>query len=65
MASRVPAVGKHAITAVSSVSKPEAAAVLTQKLDLNIWATPSRRSPNAEQLKDGAIQRMSVSTTGD
>ena len=65
MVTRVPAVGKHAISAVSSVAKPEAAAVLTQKLDMNVWAQPSRKSPNAEQLKDGAIQRMSVSTGGE
>ena len=26
----------------------------------NIWAVPSRSSPNAEKLKDGAIQRISV-----
>ena len=55
MASKVPQVGKTAITAVSSVAKPEAAALLNSKLDLNIWATPSRRSPNGEKLKDGAI----------
>lgn len=61
MASKVPAVGKTAITAVSSVAKAEAAAVLTGKLEMNVWATPSRASPNAEQLKDGAIQRASVS----
>lgn len=30
-----------------------------------MWATPSRRSPNAEQLKDGAIQRASVSASND
>lgn len=65
MVSKVPAIGKHAITAVSSVVKPEAAAVLTQKLDMNIWATASRGSPNAERLQDGAIQRASVSTSGD
>lgn len=27
----------------------------------NVWAVASRSSPNAEKLKDGAIQRMSVS----
>ncbi len=65
MVSKIPAVGKNVVTAVSSVSKPEAMAVLNQKLDLNVWATPSRSSPNGEQLKDGAIQRASVSTSGD
>ena len=52
--------GKHAITAVSSVAKPEAVAIINSKLDLNIWAQPSRRSPNGALLKDGAIQRASV-----
>ena len=65
MVSKVPSVGKNAITAVSSCVKPEAVATINSKLDLNIWATPSRSSPNAEQLKDGAIQRASVSTQGD
>ena len=65
MVSKVPSVGKNAITAVSSCVKPEAVATINSKLDLNIWATPSRNSPNAEQLKDGAIQRASVSTQGD
>ena len=32
---------------------------------MNIWAQPSRKSPNGEQLKDGAIQRASVSTLGE
>jgi len=30
------------------------------KLFHNIYAIPSRDTPNAELLKDGAIQRMSV-----
>jgi len=54
-------VAKQAITAISTVAKPEAVAVLNQKLELNVWATPSRKSPNGEKLKDGAIQRASVS----
>ena len=33
---------------------------VSQKLSQNIWAIPSLSSPNAEKLKDGAIQRMSV-----
>ena len=65
MVSKAPALAKNAITAVSTVAKPEAVAVINQKLDLNIWATPSRCSPNAEKLKDGAIQRASVSTMGE
>ena len=63
--SKAPALAKNAITAISTVAKPEAAAVLNQKLDLNVWAQPSRKSPNGEKLKDGAIQRASVSTSGD
>jgi hypothetical protein len=31
------------------------------KLRDNVWAIPSSSSPNAEKLKDGAIQRISVS----
>ena len=61
MSTKIPAVGKHMITAVSAAAKPEAVAVIAQKLDMNIWAQPSRKSPNGEQLKDGAIQRMSIS----
>jgi len=33
MVSRIPAVGKNALTGISSVAKPEAMAVLNQKLD--------------------------------
>lgn len=65
MVSKVPAVGKNVITAVSTVAKPEAVAVLNQKLEMNVWAQPSRKSPNGELLKDGAIQRASVSTLGE
>ena len=53
------------VTAVSRVVREETAAALTGKLNGNIWATPSRASPNGEKLKDGAIQRASVSTQGD
>ena len=48
------------ITAVSKVVTKEAIEAVTNKLQHNIWALPSRTSPNAEQLKDGAIQRMAV-----
>ena len=65
MVSKAPVVGKNAITAIATVAKPEAVAVINQKLDMNIWAQPSRKSPNGEQLKDGAIQRQSVSTLGN
>lgn len=58
-------VSKKAVTAVSRVLKEETAAALTQKLDGNVWCTPSRSSPNGEKLKDGAIQRASVSAQGD
>ena len=62
MVSKAPQVAKQVITAISTVAKPEAVAALNQKLELNVWATPSRKSPNGEKLKDGAIQRASVST---
>ena len=48
------------ITAVSKVISEEALAILQNKLNRNIWAIPSRSSPNGPKLKDGAIQRMSV-----
>ena len=56
---------KQAVTAISRVVKEETAAALTQKLTGNVWATPSRTSPNGAKLQDGAIQRASVSTQGD
>ena len=49
-----------AVTAVSRTLTQEAQLAVTQKLDFNIYATPSRDSPNAERLQDGAIQRASV-----
>ena len=49
-----------AITAISKVVNAESAVVLQNALEMNIWSTPSRASPNGEKLKDGAIQRMSV-----
>jgi len=56
---------QKSVTAVSRVVSAEAAAIVESKLDYNIWATPSRDSPNADRLKDGAIQRMSVSVPDD
>ena len=53
------------IIAVSLAVKADAVVVLNQKLEGNFWATPSRDSPNGERLKDGAIQRMSVSVPWD
>ena len=47
------------ITAISKVVSKEALEVLENKLQRNVWATPSRTHPNAEKLKDGAIQRVS------
>ena len=49
------------ITALSKVVNQQALEAVTQKLSGNVWAVASRSSPNAEKLKDGAIQRMSVS----
>ena len=48
------------ITALSKCITQEALEAVTAKLNGNIWAVPSRSSPNAEKLIDGAIQRMSV-----
>ena len=53
------------ITAVSKVISQEALDAVTGKLTKNIWALATRDSPNAERLKDGAIQRMSVTTPID
>ena len=53
-------ISKNAVTAVSRAVSAEAVAVVNDKLVHNVWATPSRCSPNGEKLKDGAIQRMSV-----
>ena len=49
-----------AISSVSRVVNQQALEAITQKLTQNVWATPCRSSPNAEKLKDGAIQRISV-----
>ena len=49
-----------AISSVSRVVNQQALEAITQKLTHNVWATPCRSSPNAEKLKDGAIQRISV-----
>ncbi len=48
------------LTALSKCITQEALEAVTAKLSGNIWAVPSRTSPNAEKLIDGAIQRMSV-----
>jgi hypothetical protein len=49
------------ISAISKVVTQEALEVVSQKLTHNVWARPSRSNPNAEHLKDGAVQRISVS----
>lgn len=43
------------VSAVSKAVTQDAAVAVQQKLENNIYATPSRDSPNAEKLKDGAI----------
>ena len=53
------------ISSVSRVVNQQALEAITQKLTNNVWAIPSRSSPNAEKLKDGAAQRMSVSLNRD
>ena len=52
-------VSKASTTAVAAITK-EASAICQAKLAHNVWATPSRDSPNAKSLLDGAIQRQSV-----
>ena len=54
-------INKAVTTSLSIVAKAESAALVESKLANNIWATPSRTSPNADRLQDGAIQRASVS----
>lgn len=54
-----------AVTAVSKVVNAENAVVLSNALKGNVWSEPSRRSPNGEKLKDGAIQRASVTDMGN
>jgi len=48
------------ISAVSRVVTQEALEAVSSKLLNNVWAMPSRLSPNAAKLVDGAIQRISV-----
>ena len=50
-----------AISAISRVVTQEALEAVSSKLPGNVWAIPSRSSPNAAKLVDGAIQRMSIS----
>ena len=48
-------------TALTKVVNQQALEAITSKLSHNVWAVPSRTSPNADKLVDGAVQRMSVS----
>ena len=45
------------ITMLSKAVTQEALEAVSAKLQNNIWAIPSRSSPNAAKLVDGAIQR--------
>ena len=56
--------GQNAVTALSRAVNAETQVAVQKALERNVWATPSRGSPNAERLKDGAIQRMSVTDQG-
>jgi hypothetical protein len=49
------------VTGVSRAVHAEAVQVVQEKIAHSVWATPSRDSPNAAKLLDGAIQRESVS----
>ena len=53
------------ISAVSKVVTQEALEAVSSKLVNNVWAVPSRSSPNAAALIDGAVQRMSVAPDRD
>lgn len=57
-------ISKNIVTAVSRAVNSESALICSDKLALNVWAQPSRCSPNGEKLKDGAIQRASVVPSG-
>lgn len=48
------------IASLAKVVNQQALETITSQLPRNIWAIPSRSSPNADKLIDGAIQRMSV-----
>ncbi len=50
---------------MSAVAKKETMNVVKQALKGNIYAYPSRSSPNAAKLIDGAIQRQSVQPDRD
>ena len=54
-------INKAVTNSLSIVAKAETTAIVESKLVNNVWATPSRTSPNASKLQDGAIQRASVS----
>ena len=54
-------VSKNVVTGVSRAVHAEAVQVVQDKISNSVWANPSRDSPNAAKLLDGAIQRESVS----
>lgn len=56
---------KNVVTAVSRAVKAETVQVCQDKIANSVWANVSRCSPNAPKLLDGAIQRESVSISGD
>ena len=58
-------VSKNVVTKVSRAVNPEAVQIVQDKISCSVWATPSRDSPNAAKLLDGAIQRESVSVPID
>lgn len=58
-------ISTRATTTMQRVVNSAAAPAIAQKLEMNPWAQPSRLHPNAEKLRDGAIQRKSVSATSD
>ncbi|CDW85115.1 nadh dehydrogenase [Stylonychia lemnae] len=51
----------RSITAVSKVVNQQALEAIQAKLVQNVWAIKTSLNPNADKLRDGAIQRASVS----
>ena len=48
------------LSLISKVAKEQSLVAMRNKLKYSLEATPSRHSPNAAKLIDGAIQRASV-----
>jgi len=52
---------KAATTAIAKLkNKPQSLQALQDAMEHNIWAVPARDHPNADRLKDGALQRLAT-----